>query len=137
MFTVKQPELVAGLIRIQHVLCAYRGATRCDCKYGAQRPATGHEAGNGCPETMLASLVVGLLTPAEYAKVLKRMGRTNKHYARLQRQMNEVRDELKLKDEEEFKVFQVKETAKKKIREASAKKGVATRKRNAARKGKK
>ncbi len=54
-----------------HGFCAYGGG-RCDCKYGATAIGCASETGNGCPEMRVIALMLDVMTPAEYARLIKR-----------------------------------------------------------------
>lgn len=85
---VERSDLVLGLEAVQRRICSYGGGGRCDCKFGAHRPGAHamSENGCGCPEVGRAAEILAAMTPAEYERVLRRMGRPKRAVSKLERQ---------------------------------------------------
>lgn len=67
-----QKVLVDALKKVQVGICAYRSASFCDCKYGAQNAGKATESGNGCPEVREIIALFSSLTEFEYERLTKR-----------------------------------------------------------------
>ena len=76
-FFPKKDELATALHEMSRALCVYGGNGRCDCKYGATKATTGRadEKGPGCPEAAAAFAIVSVLSPTEFARVLRKIRR--------------------------------------------------------------
>ena len=61
-------------------------------RYGATDIGTAHEAGNGCPEMHVIALMLDVMTPSEYARILKRAGKSTLAKAQLREALKRAYD---------------------------------------------
>lgn len=78
---IKQDKLVDNLCRISAELCSYTNIP-CDCKYikeSDEKICSLHEEGSGCPETMLAALIIDNLYVEEFNQIIERINHYGKY----------------------------------------------------------
>ena len=76
MNSVDKDKITKAICRISAHLCAYVKKP-CDCKFMQDEDdSIGHhtEFGNGCPETMVAALLLAHMTTQEFLSIAERAG---------------------------------------------------------------
>src|SRR5574339_590404 len=71
-------QLVKALCRLSANLCSY-SKKPCDCKFMQDEDkhiASGSERGSGCPETMIAAMLLAHMTEQEFLAIARRAGIT-------------------------------------------------------------
>lgn len=75
MFGVNKERLVKNLCRLSCQACDYIDKF-CDCKYMKDPPESYNGEAKGCPELMMAALLIGAMTGEEFYTLAARAGIT-------------------------------------------------------------